>query len=57
MSERQVKLSTGGIDIPLSPFVEEMVRSVVFGLLEPLKDTDLEGEIVITVSKSADWRP
>lgn len=57
MSERQVTLNTAGIDVPLSPFVEEMIRSVVLGVLKPLKDTDLEGDIVLTISKSANWRP
>lgn len=50
MADRTVKLVTGGVEVPLSPFVEETILSVVLGLLKPLKMTDLEGQIVLTVS-------
>ena len=50
MNDRTVRLVTGGQEVPLSPFVEETIRSVVLGVLAPLKKTDLAGEIVLTIA-------
>jgi len=52
MNDRTVRLVTGGQEVPLSPFVEETIRSVVLGVLAPLKKTDLSGEIVLTIAAS-----
>ncbi len=53
MNDRTVRLVTGGREVPLSPFVEETIRSVVLGVLSPLKKTNLSGEIVLTIAEAS----
>lgn len=49
MEDRKLSVTTGGVELPLNPFVNETIRNVVLALLKPLKKTDLDGEIVITL--------
>lgn len=47
--EREVKISTGGKDVPLNDFVRELVVNVVLGLMASLKKCDPSEEIVIRI--------
>ena len=49
MKARDVTMTNGGKDVPLNAFVTETVENVVLGLVKPLKNTDLDGEIVIRI--------
>ncbi len=49
MEDRTLIVTTGGIEVPLNPFVKETIENVVLGMLKPLKKTDLDGQIVITI--------
>lgn len=52
MKDRKVTVVNGGKDVPLNPFVKETFENVVLGLMKPLKDVDLEQEIIIRISAS-----
>jgi len=49
MHERTLSITTGGVNLPLKPFVRETIENVIIALLEPLKKTNLDGEIVIKI--------
>jgi hypothetical protein len=49
MEERKVTVTSNGVEVPMHPFVKDMVESVVLGLIKPLKKTEVEGEIVIRI--------
>ncbi len=49
MEERDVTVTTSGIDVPINAFIMETIQNVVIGMLKPLKKTNLEGEIVIRI--------
>lgn len=49
MEDRTLIVTTGGIEVPLNTFVKETIENVVLGMLKPLKKTDLDGQIVITI--------
>ncbi len=53
MEDRTLIVTTGGIEVPLNPFVKETIENVVLGMLKPLKKTDLDGQIVITIGPAA----
>jgi molybdopterin-guanine dinucleotide biosynthesis protein B len=52
MEDRKLTVTTGGVELPLNPFVNETIANVVLALLKPLKKTNLDGEIVITLGKA-----
>ena len=52
MEDRKLTVTTGGVELPLNPFVNETITNVVLALLKPLKKTDLDGEIVIKLAKT-----
>jgi len=52
MEDRKLTVTTGGVELPLNPFVSETIANVVLALLKPLKKTNLDGEIVITLGKA-----
>ncbi len=51
MEERNVSVSISGAEVPMNPFVKDLVANVVLGLVKTLKKTDPDGEIVIRISK------
>jgi len=53
MEDRQVTVTTGGVEVPINAFIKETIENVVLSMLKPLKKTNLEGEIVITIGAAA----
>jgi hypothetical protein len=51
MEDRTVSVSISGAEVPMNPFVKDLVANVVLGLVKTLKKTDPEGEIVIRIGK------
>ena len=49
MEDRKVQITTGGVEVPLNPFVKEIIENAVLGMLKPLKKTNLDGEILIRI--------
>lgn len=49
MESRDVTVTTGGVEVPINPFIKETIENVVVGLVKPLKKTDIDGEIVIRI--------
>jgi hypothetical protein len=49
MEERKVTVTCNGVEVPMQPFVKDMVESVVLGLLKPLKKTEIDGELVVRI--------
>ncbi len=54
MHDRKLTITTGGVNLPLKPFVKETIENVIIALLEPLKKTNLEGEIVIKIGPAGE---
>lgn len=50
---RSVKLTNGGREIKLNEFAEQITENVITGIVETLKGTDLDEEIVITLGKKS----
>lgn len=51
MEDRNVSVTISGTEVPMNPFVKDLVANVVLGLVKTLKKTDPEGEIVIRIGK------
>jgi hypothetical protein len=49
MEERKVTVTCNGVEVPMHPFVKDMVENVVLGLMKPLKQTEVDGEFVIRI--------
>ncbi len=53
MKARDVEVTNGGIEVPLNAFVTETIENVVLGLVKPLKNTDLDREIIIRIGPAS----
>ena len=51
MEDRKVSVSISGTEVPMNPFVQDLVANVVLGLVKTLKKADPDGEIVIKIGK------
>lgn len=51
MDDRDVSVAISGTEVPMNPFVKDLVANVVLGLVKTLKKTDPDGEIVIKISR------
>lgn len=51
MEKRDVTLTTGGVEVPINPFIKETIENVVLGLVKTLKKTNMDEEIVIRIGK------
>lgn len=51
MEDRTVSVTISGAEVPMNPFVKDLVANVVLGLVKTLKKTDPEGEIVIRIGR------
>ena len=51
MEDRNVSVTISGAEVPMNPFVKDLVENVVLGLVKALKKTDPDGEIVIRIGK------
>ena len=51
MEERDVRVAISGTEVPMNPFVKDLVANVVLGLVKTLKKTDPDGEIIIRIGK------
>lgn len=51
MEDRDVSVAISGAEVPMNPFVQDLVANVVLGLVKTLKKTDPDGEIVIRIGR------
>ncbi len=49
--DREVEILAGGKPVPLNRFVTDVVRNIVLGLVQSLRDVDVAEEIVVKVGK------
>ncbi len=49
--EREVELLVGGKRVDLNRFASEVVRNVVLGLMQSLRDVDPAEEVVLKLAK------
>lgn len=51
MEDRDVSVTSSGTEVPMNPFVKDLVANVILGLMKTLKKTDPDGEIVIRIGE------
>ncbi|MGD9941268.1 MAG: hypothetical protein AB7T74_15855 [Clostridia bacterium] len=51
MEDHDVSVAISGAEVPMNPFVKDLVANIVLGLVKTLKKTDTDGEIIITIRR------